>query len=309
MQYCQLGRTGYEVSRVVYGGIVSAERYGGTVLPVDGQKASDEDVAWAVERGINYFDVAPSYGNAEERLGHSLLPYRKRVYLACKTQLRTRREAEAEMRKSLSLLHTDYFDVYQMHCLASMEDLEQAFGPGGVMELLRDMKEKGTARKIGFTAHSEAVALRALEMYDFDTVLFPFNWHMHMACGMGGELARAAKAAGVGLLGMKALIERAWTDEERYASRYPKSWCKPLDLDDGGADALAAMRYALSLGVDTLVPPGNSEHFRFCAEHIGQAVETPLSEEEKARLERRLEQVREHPFFQPLPERTVSLKK
>ncbi len=56
----------------------------------------------AVDRGITYFDVAPSYGNAEERLGPALAPYRKKVFLACKTGKRTAAEAEAELEHSLA---------------------------------------------------------------------------------------------------------------------------------------------------------------------------------------------------------------
>ncbi|MBQ8088122.1 MAG: aldo/keto reductase [Clostridia bacterium] len=201
------------------------------------------------------------------------------------------------MKQSLELLHTDYFDVYQMHALSKMEDLDIAFGPGGVMEMMRDMKEKGIARKLGITAHSEAVALKALELYPFDTVLFPFNWHMHMAHGMGGTLIRVAREKGVGLLCMKSMIEREWTEDERYASKYPKSWCKPIDTQEEPELLSAAIRYALSLGVDTIVPPGNFDHFKFAVEHIDELIELPLSETERAMLTHRLEQVKTRPFF------------
>ena len=73
MQYTKFGRTGFDISAVSYGGIVSMD---------DGQKASDRYVSWAVDQGINYFDVAPSYGDAEEKLGNSLRPYRNNVHLA-----------------------------------------------------------------------------------------------------------------------------------------------------------------------------------------------------------------------------------
>lgn len=103
------------------------------------------------------------------------------------------------MRESLKLLHTDHFDTYQLHGLSTMEELEVAFGPGGVMELLEEMKAKGVTRRVGFTAHSEEVALKALGLYDFDSVLFPFNWHMNMAYGMGNRsFWKAAKEQNAG---------------------------------------------------------------------------------------------------------------
>ena len=115
MKYHQLGKTGFTVSAVAYGGIVSASQYGETTFPGDGQRASDSYVALAIEQGINYFDVAPTYGNAQMMLGNSLKHYRRNIHLACKTEARTRAQAEKLMHESLNLLHTDYFDVYQMH--------------------------------------------------------------------------------------------------------------------------------------------------------------------------------------------------
>ena len=280
-------KTGFTVSAVAYGGIVSMK---------DGQDCSDRYVAWAIDRGVNYFDVAPSYGDAQEKLGNSLRPYREKVYLACKTGQRMRKEAEEEMKQSLTMLHTDRFDVYQMHGISSMEDVERAFGPGGVMELMREMKEKGIARKLGITAHSEAAALRCLELYDFDTVLFPFNWHMNMAHGMGSRLIRTAKERGMGVLCMKSRIERAWKEGED-RSRYPKSWCKPFDTETQTALLTAAVKYALSLGVDTIIPPGNFEHFSFGADHIEEMIEHPFSEADRQLLEEHLLTVRDLPFF------------
>ena len=218
MQYRSLGSTGFEVSAVTYGGIVSSKHFDKAVVPGDGQALSDSHVAWAIDRGVNYFDVAPSYGDAQLLLGNSLRPWRKDVYLACKTGERLRAGAEREMEDSLRLLHTDHFDVYQLHGLCTDEDVDQAFGPGGTMELMREMKEKGIARKLGITAHSEAVALRALSLYDFDTVLFPFNWHLNLAQGMGNALLAEARRRGLGMLCMTSMIDRAWDDAERYAS-------------------------------------------------------------------------------------------
>ena len=284
-----LGKTGYAVTPVVYGGIVSMR---------DGQDASDRYVAWAVDRGINYFDVAPSYGDAQEKLGKSLRPYRNGVYLACKTQERRAGKARAEMEESLRMLYTDHFDVYQLHALSTLEDVETAFGPGGVMEVVEKAKRDGIIRRAGITAHSEEAALAALARYDFDTVLFPFNWSLVMSWGNGTKLLQEAKRRNMGILAMKAFIERAWDSrEEREGSRFPKSWCKPIDPEDT-AFGLAAMRFALSLGVDTLVPPGNFESFSFAVEHIDEALAVPLSAEERALLEAKLAAVQDRLFFQ-----------
>ena len=131
MQYTRLGKTEIQVSRVSYGGIVSAGFYDNVLYPSEGQEASDRYVHWAMDHGVNYFDVAPGYGNAQEQLGISLEKYRKQVSLACKTAHRDRANAEKDLERSLKLLKTDYFDVYQLHAVSSMDDVERAFAPGG----------------------------------------------------------------------------------------------------------------------------------------------------------------------------------
>lgn len=289
MLYRPLGNTGFEISAITYGGIVSMN---------DGQPSSDRYVSWAIDQGINYFDVAPTYGDAQEKLGNSLLPYRKDIYLACKTNQRKRKEAEEKMHESLKLLHTDYFDNYQLHELSTMEELETAFAPGGVMEMVRNMKEQGITRKVGITCHSEAVALKAIEWYPFDTVLFPFNWQMHMGYRMGEKLLRAARDKGMGVLCMKSMIERAWRAADTAAkAKYNKSWCKPIDTTDDEALLIAAVKYAISLGVDTIIPPGNYDHFSFAVNHLQELFGEPLTEAERALLQERLAQVIDEPFF------------
>jgi hypothetical protein len=282
-----LGKTGLEISAVTYGGIVSMK---------DGQEQSDRYVAYAIEKGINYFDVAPTYGDAQEKLGNSLAPYRKDVFLACKTENRTAEGAKRLMEESLNLLHTDHFDVYQMHALKTVEEVETAFAKGGAMEVIFKAKEEGVAKHLGITCHTEEAALRALELYDFESVLFPLNWGLNMKKGFGNKIIAAKKEKGIGLLGMKAFIHRAWrNDEERYASRFPKSWCMPITDDE--AFMVAAMKYTLNLGADTLIPPGNFENFSFAVEHIDECLANPLNDADLALLKSHLPDTEGHDFF------------
>lgn len=284
----KFGNTGFDITPVTYGGIVSMQ---------DGQDASDKYVAWAIYRGINYFDVAPSYGDAQEKLGNSLKPYRKDIYLACKTGCRMKVEAEKEFQESLRMLHTDYFDVYQMHALNSTEEVDKAFGPGGIMGMMVKAKEQGFVRNLGITCHSEAAALKAMSLYDFDTVLFPLNWHMNMGHDMGTQLCKTAKEKGMGLLAMKGLIERRWINpDERKSSQFPKSWCKPIDVSNKEL-RLAAIKYTLSLGSDTFIPPGNFADFSFVVENIEECINHPLSDDDITLLKESYEKVKDYPFF------------
>ena len=113
-------RDGTELSIIGFGGIV--------VSQVEQSEANDI-VAWAVERGVSYFDVAPTYGNAQERLGPALKPYRESAFLACKTTKRDAAGAQAELEGSLRLLQTDHFDLYQFHGVSKDEEADQILAP------------------------------------------------------------------------------------------------------------------------------------------------------------------------------------
>ena len=264
MQHNMLGKTGLKVSAVAFAGIVNMDE-----TPEDAARFT----AYAVEAGVNYFDVSPSYGNAEERLAPALKPYRQNIYLACKTQKRDAEAAREELLHSLMRLGSEYFDVYQLHAMTTPEDVEQVFGPGGAMEAFLWAKREGLIRHIGFSAHNEDVALSCLEHYDFDTVMFPMNWALGLNTGWGNRIAAAVKERGIGLLAIKTLIARKWRDGE--TREYPKSWCKPICGDE--ELAIAAMKYSLYKGAATLIPPGNITHQRFMINHIDACVKNPLS--------------------------------
>ncbi len=279
MKKNRLGNTGLDVSLIGYGGVISMD---------ESQKNSDAYVGYAIENGINYFDVAPSYGDAEIKLGNSLRPYRKDVFLACKTTERKGINAKSEFENSLKTLHTDYFDVFQLHSLSSVEDAKQAFASGGALDVIVKAKQEGYVRFVGMSCHDEAAAIYALSQYEFDTVLFPTNWGLHMGKGFGTDISRMAKQKNIGFLGMKSLVHRAWAEGDD-KSRFSKSWCKPFsDCDEL---AIAAMKYATNvLGAQILIPPGNFESFSFSVENADKAFGL-LSDNEKAMLEKELENV------------------
>ena len=122
MEQRALGKSGAKLSVVGFGGILCTD-----TTPEESAKI----VAEAIDLGVTYFDVAPSYGNAEERLGPALKPYRDKVFLACKTGHRDKAGAAAQLHESLGRLKTDHVDLYQMHALTSDEDIAKAFGPDG----------------------------------------------------------------------------------------------------------------------------------------------------------------------------------
>ena len=283
MYYSLLGKTGLKVSAVAFAGIVNMDE-----TPEDAARYT----AYAVKSGVNYFDVAPSYGNAEDRLSDALLPFRKDVYLACKTQKRDAEGSREELLSSLQRLQTDHFDVYQLHAMTTQEDVEQVFAKDGAAETLLWARREGLIRYIGFSAHNEDVALQCLEQFNFDTVMFPMNWAMGLSSGWGDRISEVVRQQGIGLIAIKTLIERSWRDGETHG--FPKSWCKPLW--DNKPLAVAAMKYAVSKGAGLLIPPGNIMHQRFMVDHI-DACREPLSAAEWALLRSEAEKVKGEAIF------------
>ncbi len=263
-----LGRTGETLPVIGFGGIL--------VCNLE-QGIANERVAVAFDRGVNYFDVAPTYGNAQDVLGPALKPYRSRSFLACKTTERTGAGAEKEMHESLEKLMTDHFDLYQMHSLTTRKDVETAFGPGGAIEVFLKAKQEGKARFLGFSAHSEEAALTAMDLYDFDTVLFPINFAAWHKGRFGPAVVTRAKEKGMGILALKALALGRLGEGE--ARPYKNCWYRPVE---DSATAGLSLRFTLSQGVTAAIPPGEPKFFE-PALVMAQNTE-PLSDEELDRL-------------------------
>lgn len=261
-----LGKTGFQVSILGFGGII---------VDRTEQREADHIVAEAVDWGVNYFDVAPSYGQAQYILGPALKPYRKSVYLACKTLKRDGIGAEKELHESLKALQSDYFDIYQLHCLDDPDEIDTVFSPRGAMDTMLKAKEQGLIRHIGFTCHSEKAALVLLKRFEgFSTVLFPINWVYWFEKYAGAALLQEAAVQNIGVIAIKGLAQRKWLENEE--KTHPKCWYKPICDNDELASL--AFRYTLSRDVDVALSPGDVHMFRKAHDIIknqGQLALTP----------------------------------
>jgi aryl-alcohol dehydrogenase-like predicted oxidoreductase len=283
MEQRVLGKTGFSISVFAFGGIVVRD------TPED---EAGRIVSEAVEGGINYFDVAPSYGNAQDILGPAIRPYRSRIYLACKTEKRTRDEALAALHNSFKLLTTDYFDVYQLHGVEP-GDVDTILGKNGALEALVDAKEKGLVRNIGLTTHYDSVALRLMKAYSFDTLLFPVNWACWLKNGLGQEALQEAARQNIGRVAIKGLAK--WAKEPK-DDGYPKCWYRPIFDDPVLAEM--ALRFTLSRNVHTAVSPGDVRMLRLGLSIVEkyQGAPPPLFPAELEELSSRAEKV-EHTVF------------
>ena len=269
-----LGKTGERLSLIGLGGIV--------VMNMKQARANNL-VAEAFDRGINYFDVAPFYGDAQQRLGAALGPYRNRSFLACKTDERRKRGAQEELEESLRLLKTDHLDLYQFHYLTTLDDVETVFGPGGAMETFLAAKQAGKVRFLGFSAHSVEAALAAMERYEFDTILFPINFFLFSRANFGPQVLEKARQKGMGILALKAMAKTTWPEAMKESQRpSPKCWYQPAPFPE---EAALGLRWTLSKPVTAAVPPGDEKYFRLAMD-VAESFKPIKPQEEKTLMAR-----------------------
>jgi len=229
-----LGRTGQKVSIVAFPGLA--------LIHYD-QDRCTAALHSAFERGVNYFDVAPAYGNGqcETRMGIGLQGLdRSRIFLACKTKKRDKEGARQELEQSLKLLKTDYFDLYQMHHLVTPQEVKQALGPGGAIETFLTAKQEGKVKYFGFSAHTTKGALEALKNYRFETAMFPINFVEFLNRGFGKEVLEAANQQGTAVVAIKPLSWGAWPEGMKRTREW---WYRTVD---DSREAELAMRFTLS---------------------------------------------------------------
>lgn len=166
-----LGKTGLEVSIVGLGGA--------RVGTLRDEAVALRTIRHCYEAGVNYFDsaAAGAYGLSQRRYGIALegVP-RDRLIYGTKTRHRTFAHAELDLNQSLAGLKTDYLDLYQIHNVMHLEDIDFVFGPRGVMEMIEKARRDGKVRYVGFTGHMDPrVLVKMLGAYDWDTILMPLS--------------------------------------------------------------------------------------------------------------------------------------
>ncbi|MBN2266876.1 MAG: aldo/keto reductase, partial [Candidatus Babeliaceae bacterium] len=164
MEKRRLGKTGH-MSTVL--------ALGGAALGAVTQAEADTAITMVIEHGINHIDVAPSYGEAELRIGPWMPRYRNNFFLGCKTQARDKIGAWESIKRSLDRLQVGYFDLFQFHFVDDMDTLATILSPDGALEAVLEAKQQGLIKYIGITGHRPSVYAEALKRFNFDTVLFP----------------------------------------------------------------------------------------------------------------------------------------
>jgi aryl-alcohol dehydrogenase-like predicted oxidoreductase len=215
------GRTGHQSTRAIFGAAALSDVT---------QAEADRTIELLLRFGVNHFDTAASYGDSELRLGPWLERHRADVFLATKTGERTYQAAYDQIRRSLERLRVDQVDLIQLHNLVDPAEWETALGPGGALEAAVRAREEGLVRYIGVTGHGVTVAAmhtRALERFDFDSVLLPYSYPMMQNPSYAAdfeELFARCQQRNVAVQTIKAITRAPWGDRPQTAA----TWYEPL---------------------------------------------------------------------------------
>jgi predicted aldo/keto reductase-like oxidoreductase len=237
MEKRRLGRLGHMSTVAIFGACALAEV---------SQDEADQAIELLMRYGINHYDVARSYGEAERRLKPWMGRIRKDIFLATKTGERSADGARRELEESLERMGVDSVDLIQIHAVTSFAELDQVTASGGALEALVRAKEEGLAKAVGITGHGHlapVVHREALRRYPFDTVLTPLNFILYANAAYRQayeQLVEEVRRQDAGLMTIKAVAKGTWQEGE---SRPYYTWYRPFDQAD---EIRRAVRFVLS---------------------------------------------------------------
>jgi aryl-alcohol dehydrogenase-like predicted oxidoreductase len=252
METRRFGRTGHMSTVAIFGAAAFWQI---------SQEDADKVIEQVIEAGINHIDVAPSYGQAEIRIGPWMPRERGRFFLGCKTMERTREGAWKEMQESLKRLQTETFDLYQCHAITTMEELDAVTMKGGALEAFVQARQEGLTRFLGITGHgaqTPQIFLEALRRFDFDSVLFPLNF-VQLANPeyrrYAEELIAECKAKDVGTMVIKMITKGPWGDRQHTATTWYEPFEEMEEIQKGVNFALSYDVTGLCTAADTRILP------------------------------------------------------
>lgn len=216
------GRTGHQSTRTIFGAAAFWE------IP---QNDADRAMDILLENGVNHVDTAASYDGSQALLGSWIARHGRPFFLATKTEERTRQAAYDDLRRSLDLLHVDQVDLIQLHALHQEPDWSIALGPGGALEALVQARDEGLVRFIGVTGHGLDVPrfhLRALEKFDFDSVLLPYSYILMQNPRYADDFNRllaVCQERSIAVQTIKSIVRSPWNDMQPNRT----TWYRPLE--------------------------------------------------------------------------------
>jgi aryl-alcohol dehydrogenase-like predicted oxidoreductase len=288
-----LGRTGYRVGVFSLGGQAAVEQ-------PDNEAIAVPIVERALDLGVNYLDTAAMYGReqrwSQRYIGQVMKRRRGETFLASKTHDRTRDGSLELLEESLRLLQTDHLDLWQVHNLSRLDQVEKIFAKGGAMEALQEARDQKLVRHLGVTGHADPkVLIEAIRRFDFDTLLLALNAADPHHLSFAADLLPLAVEKRMGIIGMKiparGRLLSGWTpppvDEQREVERPART---------GTITMRDALYYVLSLPVSTVIVGCDS--IAQLEENVALArAFTPFSQSQLEALTARAEPVAKQALF------------
>ncbi len=292
-----LGKTGYRVGIFSLGGQAALEHPNNfdAAVPI---------IERALDLGVNYIDTSSIYGGpdrwSEQYVGKVMAHRRDEAFIATKTKERTREGSMRMIEKSLQLLHTDHVDLWQLHDIGTMTDVNEVFAKGGAMEALLEMQQQKVVRYLGITGHYRPDALiECIKRHPFDTVLMAMNAADPHHFSFNQDLLPLAVERQMGIIGMKVpargRILSTWTPPPIEQQKH--SWeGMVLAPTPGTITMREAMYYTLSRPVSTVII--GCDTVAQLEENVQLARDfTPLSDAQTASLVARAEPVSKPSLF------------
>jgi aryl-alcohol dehydrogenase-like predicted oxidoreductase len=251
----RLGRTNRMVSCIGFG---AGSRY-------CGWQASDEilqnHIDHAINLGITYFDTARSYGNgiSEERYGKFLIPrYRDRIFLNSKSMERSYDGVMKEIEITLKTLKTDHLDLYTMHSIDKIEDVNELLGTAGGYKAFLKLKNDGVVKNIGFSFHKWNDASRkCFENFDIDAVLCPIN--ASKSNGNEDEFLPLALKRDIGIIGIKLMGQNVLIGNVSGDDLLRYGLSLPISVANVGMDGFAPLESCVEVGREPLISKKEAE--------------------------------------------------
>jgi uncharacterized protein len=292
-----LGKTGYKVGIFSLGGQASLEKPNNEAVAVP-------IIEKALDLGVNYIDTSSIYGGperwSEQYVGKVMKHRRNDAFLATKTKERTRDASMRMIEKSLNLLQTDHVDLWQLHDIGTMTDINEIFAEGGAMEALLEARDQKIVRYLGITGHYRPDALiEAIHRHSFDTILMAVNAADPHHYSFSEQLLPLAVEKQMGIIGMKVpargRILSSWTPPPIEQQKH--SWeGMVLAPTAGTLDMRQAMYYSLSLPVSTVII--GCDTIAQLEQNVQLAREfTPLNQQQMAGLTQKAEPVSKQSLF------------
>jgi predicted aldo/keto reductase-like oxidoreductase len=285
MQTRRLGRTGHESTLAILGGATFAR-----ATP----ETTEAGLRVALDAGVNHLDIAPSYGDAMALVGPLLPAVRQQLFVGCKSHRHSYDGVRSQLEQSLSTLQCDQFDLYQLHGVTDLDELDRR---AGAVEAILAARDEGLCRFVGITGHNVETPIaqaEALRRYDLDTVMFPISPRLWADATYRADteaLLALCAERDIGVQVIKSTSARPWGDRTPHTT----TWYEPYTSAD---EDTRGVRFALSIeGVHAICTPSDLGVMKLALSAAAQFVAMTADE-----LKRAASDVADEPLIFPLPD-------